>query len=78
MCVNCEMSVCAAVIYPNLNVCNVRLVTAAVNPSDRLGGMNTCDHRRAREHVRKPQSVVKENTKRVVFNSLVPFSLRIF
>lgn len=25
--------------------------TAAVNPSDRLGGMNTCDQCRAREHV---------------------------
>lgn len=26
-------------------------VTPAVNPSDKLGGMNTCDHLRARQHL---------------------------
>lgn len=33
------------------------VLTPAVNPLDGLGGMNTCDHHRAREHVRKPHNV---------------------
>lgn len=32
-------------------------VTPAVNPSDKLGGMNTCDHLRARQHFREPRHV---------------------
>lgn len=33
------------------------VVTPAVNPSDKLGGMNTCDHLRARQHFREPHNV---------------------
>lgn len=37
-------------VMSDLGGVNDYVVTAAVNPSDRLGGMNTCDHRRARSH----------------------------
>ena len=65
-CVCVCVCVCVQLSYPNQNEGNVRsggggvndyAVTAAVNPSDRLGGMNTCDHRRAREHIGKPQNM---------------------
>lgn len=52
------------------------VVTAAVNPSDTLGGMNTCDRHRARVrvgklhnmHARRPLPEI------VLLTSLIPFS----
>ena len=64
--VNCEMCECGCVCVFS---CHIRIrmcvmsdvvgvtdyaVTAAVNPSNRLGGMNTCDRHRARERVQRP------------------------
>ena len=95
MCVNCEMCVracvcvCVQLSYPNqdegksdLEVgggVNDYAVTAAVNPSDRLGGMNTCDHRRAREHVGKPQNMHThmQGTKIVAVNRRIAFPQQI-
>lgn len=64
-CVNCEMRssvhMCVCSCHIRIRICvmsdvvgvNDYAVTAAVNLSDRLGGMNTCDRHRARRHVRK-------------------------
>ncbi len=61
--VNCKMCVCSChirirmCVMSDLGGINDYAVTATVNPSDRLGGMNTCDHHRARNHVRKPGNI---------------------
>lgn len=65
VCVCVHVCVCASGCHIRIRMCVMSdvvgvddyAVTAAVNPSDKLGGMNTCDHLRARQHFREPHNV---------------------